>query len=266
VAVLFAVVLIAVVLIAVVLIAVVLIALVLIVLVLIVLVLIVLHGQTGTPCRGAPHIDVSGRCKFEVSSREQRALLAHEGHQLSFSASKGTQMSNIANINTTTINGLNQDQSTEITTALQQRLTSLIDLQLTLKHIHWNVVGMNFIAVHEMLDPQVDKVRDMTDVLAERIATLGAEPMGTPGKVVENRTWDDYALGREPTVRHLAALDDVYSGVIGDHRAARSMLADLDPVSEDVLIGQLADLELFQWFVRAHLQNSSGDVVHRSSN
>jgi|GEM_PF-14154 len=247
-----------------VLIVVVLIVVVLIVVVLIVVVLIVVHGQTGTPCRGAAHIDVSGRYKFGVSSGEQWALLAHEGYQLSFSASKGTQMSNIANINTT-VNGLSQDQSAEITAALQQRLTSLIDLQLTLKHIHWNVVGMNFIAVHEMLDPQVDKARDMTDVLAERIATLGAEPMGTPGKVVENRTWDDYALGREPTMRHLAALDDVYSGVIGDHRAARSMLADLDPVSEDILIGQLADLELFQWFVRAHLQDSSGDVVHRSS-
>lgn len=40
---------------------------------------------------------------------------------------------------------------------LQRRLVALLDLHLTLKHVHWNVTGPNFIAVHEMLDPQVDK-------------------------------------------------------------------------------------------------------------
>src|SRR3712207_8342276 len=40
---------------------------------------------------------------------------------------------------------------------------------LTLKHIHWNVVGPHFIAVHEMIDPQVDAVRLMVDAIAERI-------------------------------------------------------------------------------------------------
>lgn len=165
----------------------------------------------------------------------------------------------------TTVAGLSTDESSETTTILQQRLTALLDLHLTLKHIHWNVVGMNFIAIHEMLDPQVDKVRLMSDVLAERIATLGGSPSGTPGKIVETRTWSDYDLHREPTVRHLAALDDVYSGVIADHRSGQQRLGEIDPVSEDLLIGQLQDLELFQWFVRAHLQDSTGDVVHRST-
>jgi DNA-binding ferritin-like protein len=31
-----------------------------------------------------------------------------------------------------------------------------------------------------MLDPQVDAVREMTDETAERIATLGVSPSGTP--------------------------------------------------------------------------------------
>ncbi len=40
---------------------------------------------------------------------------------------------------------------------------------------------MNFIAVHVMLDPPVDAVRAMTDAVAERIATIGGQPKGTPG-------------------------------------------------------------------------------------
>jgi starvation-inducible DNA-binding protein len=66
-------------------------------------------------------------------------------------------------------------------------------------------------------------------------------------------------------VQHLAALDHVYGGVIGDHRAAAAVLGELDPVSEDLLIGHLRDLELFQWFIRAHLKDATGDVIHRST-
>jgi starvation-inducible DNA-binding protein len=166
---------------------------------------------------------------------------------------------------TTTVPGMSRPDSTETIELLQHRLVSLLDLQLTLKHIHWNVVGMNFISIHEMLDPQHAAVEAMTDSLAERIATLGGEPLGTPGAIVRIRTWDDYSLDREPTVRHLSALDSVYSGVIEDHRAAQVSLADLDPVTEDLIIGQLGQLEQFQWFVRAHLKDASGDVTFRQS-
>jgi len=165
----------------------------------------------------------------------------------------------------TTVPGLSDEHAATAIGILQERLAALLDLQLTLKHIHWNVVGLNFISIHEFLDPQVDAVRAMTDAVAERIATLGGEPQGTPGSIVQLRSWEDYPLNREPTVRHLSALDDVYSGVISDHRGSRTVLADLDPVTEDMFIGHLAQLEQYQWFVRAHLMDSSGDVVFRDS-
>lgn len=164
-----------------------------------------------------------------------------------------------------TVPGMDADRSMRTIEILQERLASLLDLQLTLKHIHWNVVGVNFISVHEFLDPQVDSIREMSDAVAERIATLGGSPLGTPGAITAFRSWDDYELNRAPTVRHLSALDAVYSGVIADHRKAQAETADLDPVTEDMLIGQLADLEQYQWFVRAHLQDSDGDVVFRTS-
>ncbi|MEX2625611.1 MAG: DNA starvation/stationary phase protection protein [Ilumatobacteraceae bacterium] len=166
---------------------------------------------------------------------------------------------------TTTVPGLDTEQSEKLITTLQERLSSLLDLQLTLKHIHWNVVGMNFIAVHEMLDPQVESVRAMSDAVAERISTLGGEPLGTPGSIQKVRTWDDYELNRAPTVRHLSALDSVYNGVIADHREAISASRELDPITEGLFVSQTTELELFQWFVRAHLQDADGDVVFRQS-
>jgi starvation-inducible DNA-binding protein len=156
--------------------------------------------------------------------------------------------------------GLGNDAAQDTIAVLDNRMVALIDLQLTLKHVHWNVVGPNFIGVHEMLDPQVDSVRAMTDVVAERIATLGGVPVGTPKSIVDRRVWHDYPIGKGLVTEHLAALDKVYNGLNGDHRKAVEVLGSLDPVSEDLLTGQLAELEQFQWFVRAHLESSQGEL------
>jgi len=156
-----------------------------------------------------------------------------------------------------TVPGLDTTTGHAVADALQMRVHALNDLQLTLKHAHWNVVGPHFIGVHEMLDPQIDGVRAMVDVLAERMSTLGVPPNGLPGALVAARTWDDYDLDRADTTAHLAALDLVYTGVIEDHRAAIEAVGD-DPVTEDMLTGQTGELEQYQWFVRAHLQGTSG--------
>ena len=166
----------------------------------------------------------------------------------------------MANVTNFTAPGLEKKSAEKAVEILDERMVALIDLALTLKHVHWNVVGPNFIGVHEMLDPQVDAVREQVDQVAERIATLGGEPAGTPGAVVEKRAWKDYSLGKALVAEHLGALDVVYTGVNEDHRRAIDTLSEIDPVSEDILTGHLADLEQFQWFVRAHLESSSGEL------
>lgn len=157
-----------------------------------------------------------------------------------------------------TVPGLSIENGSKVAEILQARLHALNDLQLTLKHAHWNVVGRDFIGVHEMLDPQIDLVRAMVDETAERMATLGTPPNGLPGALVKARDWDDYSIGRARTSEHLAALDVVYTGVISSHRQAIEATGELDPVTEDMLIGQSSKLELFQWFMRAHLEDDDG--------
>ena len=145
-----------------------------------------------------------------------------------------------------TLPGLTAEQGNRIATILQDRLWALNDLQLVLKHAHWNVVGRNFIGVHEMLDPQVDEVRAAVDDIAERIAALGYSPDGRASSLVQGRTWDDYSVGRAGALEHLGALDLVYSGVIESHRKAIDEVGELDPVTEDMLISQTGNLEAFQ--------------------
>ncbi|HEY9311331.1 MAG TPA: DNA starvation/stationary phase protection protein, partial [Williamsia sp.] len=48
---------------------------------------------------------------------------------------------------TFTAPGLSDDATKKLIAVLQERLSAFNDLHLTLKHIHWNVVGANFIGV-----------------------------------------------------------------------------------------------------------------------
>ena len=159
-----------------------------------------------------------------------------------------------------TVPGMSDKAGREVAELLQKQLSTYNDLHLTLKHVHWNVVGPNFIGVHEMIDPQVELVRGYADEAAERIAALGVSPQGTPGAILKDRTWNDYSVGRDTVLAHLAALDLVYTGVNEDTRKAIHRLEDLDPVSQDMLIGHAGELEKFQWFVRAHLESAGGEL------
>ena len=101
-----------------------------------------------------------------------------------------------------TVPSLTLQEGKDVAAILQERLHSLNDLALTLKHIHWNVVGPHFIAVHEMIDPQVDAVRAMVDATAERIATLGCRRgarrvRSSPSAPGRTTTW--VARRRSPT-------------------------------------------------------------------
>lgn len=158
--------------------------------------------------------------------------------------------------------GMNVEDAEKVTELLQTQLANLIDLSLTLKHIHWNVNGMGFMAIHELMDQQNGQVRDLVDEVAERITTLGGIAAGLTDQVSDYRTADaDYALGRAPVMAHLGALDKVYERVIGGHRDATDGVSKLDPVSEDLLIGQTAKLDLYHWFVRAHLEDTAGHLL-----
>lgn len=145
---------------------------------------------------------------------------------------------------------------------LQERLSSLIDLSLTLKHVHWNVIGTGFIAIHEMMDSQADAVRTMVDAVAERITTLGGVAGGLASQVVDMRAAEvEYALGRAPVAAHLGALDKVYGRIGAGHREAIEQVSAMDPITEDLLIAHTAQLEMNHWFIRAHLSDIDGRLA-----
>jgi starvation-inducible DNA-binding protein len=159
-----------------------------------------------------------------------------------------------------TVPGLSEGDAKQVIDILQERLTAYNDLHLILKHAHWNVVGPTFIGVHEMLDPEVERVRGDADDVAERIAALGGEPVGTPDSHAPGRDPLQYPINKGTVQQHLLALNEVYDKVITDTREADSAVDQLDPVTEDLIVGQVREMEKFQWFIRAHLEDGNGDI------
>ncbi|HXV71290.1 MAG TPA: DNA starvation/stationary phase protection protein [Acidimicrobiia bacterium] len=158
--------------------------------------------------------------------------------------------------------GMDTGDAEKLATLLQERLASLIDLSLILKHVHWNVIGPGFIAAHELMDEQTEVAREMVDEVAERISTLGGVAAGLAQQVVDMRTTEDqYALGRAPVMAHLGALDKVYEKLGAEHRSAIEQVGNIDPVSEDLLISQAQRLELNHWFIRAHISDTDGRLA-----
>ena len=152
------------------------------------------------------------------------------------------------------IPGLDEVASEKIIGILQERLSQEQEAALVLKHAHWNVAGPNFIAVHEMLAPQVDEVLAMADETAARIAALGGSPSGRPDDIVRYRTWDKFELeGRQNTLDYLRALDKYYDSFIKADRTASKELDDLDVISSNIVQDHVLKLEQFQWFMRSFL-------------
>jgi starvation-inducible DNA-binding protein len=143
---------------------------------------------------------------------------------------------------------------------LQFALSALNDWALTLKHAHWNVTGPSFIAVHEMLDPQIDKVREAADTIGERIATLGGSPDGRSERIAKDFAKTDFNLGNYPidgqagTQEHLQALDQAATPLILGLRDAIEKIDSLDLISSNIVQDIVQDLEFDQWFYRSHLK------------
>src|SRR5258708_22727445 len=89
---------------------------------------------------------------------------------------------------------------------LNQRLADAADLKSQAKQAHWNVKGMNFIALHELFDRVVTGLDTHVDDIAERITTLGGTALGTVRIAAQNSSLGEYPLEITEGAAHVDAL------------------------------------------------------------
>jgi starvation-inducible DNA-binding protein len=141
---------------------------------------------------------------------------------------------------------------------LNARLADAIDLALLTKQAHWNLKGIQFIAVHEMLDGFRKELDLHVDTMAERVTQLGGTALGTVQAVANKTTLAPYPTEIYKIEDHLVALIERYGTVANAVRAAIGTTDEAgDADTADILTGFSRALDKSLWFLEAHLQEPS---------
>ncbi|MCU0239752.1 MAG: DNA starvation/stationary phase protection protein Dps [Pyrinomonadaceae bacterium] len=138
---------------------------------------------------------------------------------------------------------------------LNARLADAIDLQSQAKQAHWNVKGMNFIALHELFDQVSTEVTAHIDTIAERITTLGGTAYGTIRVASSKSNLSEYPLEITDGVAHVEALSDALATFGKLVRANIDEANDLgDADTGDLFTEVSRGIDKMLWFVEAHIQ------------
>jgi starvation-inducible DNA-binding protein len=138
---------------------------------------------------------------------------------------------------------------------LNQLLADGLDLYTQSKQAHWNVKGMNFIALHELFDAVAEAVLPFLDTLAERAVQLGGVANGTLRQAAKTTSLKEYPLADADGHEHVLALRDAIAQYGAEMRKAidaSDKAGDAD--TNDLCISISRELDKYLWFVEAHVQ------------
>ncbi len=153
-----------------------------------------------------------------------------------------------------TQNDLPSNSKTAIIEMLNARVADSIDLALATKQAHWNLKGLQFIGVHELLDKLRGAVDGYVDSMAERAVQLGGVALGTTQIVEAESSLPPYPTDIQTVKDHLAALVERYGQVAN---AVRANIDDADEAgdagSSDLFTEVSRGLDEWLWILEAHL-------------
>lgn len=153
-----------------------------------------------------------------------------------------------------TRNDIPQKVREQVVTGLNQLLADAADLSMQTKQAHWAIKGPHFIALHQLFDSLHEHTGEWTDDIAERVAQLGGQPLGTLQAAAKATRLDPYPLDLTADKGHvellakaLAKFGSLVRGAIDDF----TKLGDAGTADLATEISRAVDKDL--WFVESHL-------------
>jgi starvation-inducible DNA-binding protein len=138
---------------------------------------------------------------------------------------------------------------------LNARLADSIDLKSQAKQAHWNVKGMNFIALHELFDQAATQIEEHVDTIAERVTILGGTAEGTVRVSAQKSSLEQYPMEITDGRDHVDALS---SRLADFGKKVRANIDDADEAGDkdtaDLFTGVSREIDKLLWFVEAHIQ------------
>ncbi|MEZ5306383.1 MAG: DNA starvation/stationary phase protection protein Dps [Pyrinomonadaceae bacterium] len=151
---------------------------------------------------------------------------------------------------------ISKDVREKMVEILNARLADSMDLKSQAKHAHWNVKGMNFIALHELFDQVATETEAYSDMLAERVTTLGGTAEGTVRVAAENSSLSQYPLEISEGADHVDALSSALSEFAKNARENVDQADEAgDMITADLFTEIVRGTDKLLWFVEAHSQS-----------
>lgn len=135
--------------------------------------------------------------------------------------------------------------------ALHDTLVDLVDLALVGKQAHWNVTGPRFRTIHFQLDEVVSTARAHSDIVAERSATIGVPADARAATISKETRVSQVDAGwlRDDDV--VSTFIRIYGEMIDRLRHRANDVEKADPVSNNILLDIVQDLEKQYWMWQA---------------
>jgi starvation-inducible DNA-binding protein len=152
--------------------------------------------------------------------------------------------------------GLSSETEQGIVKILNTLLADEFVFYTKLRKYHWNVVGREFLALHEAFEKQYEEIAEYIDTVAERIRAYGVIAPGTLQEFQQLARLQEQP-GVNPDARQMVM------DVMQDHESlVRSLRADIETIddefdddgAEDLLTGLLQAHQKHAWMMRALLQ------------
>ena len=126
------------------------------------------------------------------------------------------------------------------------------------KQAHWHVRGVNFIAVHKLLDKVVLHAQAFADLAAERVVALGLPVDARVTTVAQKHTLPEMPDGFHNYDVMISQVVGQIDATLKTVREAIEGLDDSDLSSQDVCIEIERGLVEDRWFLAAHLAGNEG--------
>lgn len=139
---------------------------------------------------------------------------------------------------------------------LNQLLADTLTLGSLYKKHHWQASGPNFYAIHLLFDKHYEEQAALSDVLAERVQTLGGVSIAMAHDVADLSSIPRCPKGREDTENQVKRLLQAHEIILLEARPmARDSAEHGDLGTNDIIVSNLIRLnELQVWFVVEHIQ------------
>lgn len=144
-------------------------------------------------------------------------------------------------------------EKTQVIEILNKQLSNNTVLWTKLHNFHWYVKGPNFFSLHAKFEELYNSTGVAVDELAERILTIGGEPIAKLTEALEESSIDEgeYGLDAKQMVKQLTEDFDVIVAELNQGVKVADEAGD--DRTADMFTGLAQDFEKNNWMLKSYL-------------